>query len=299
MIDFKHATPKMINQIINVMSVCFNEPLESVDFFIKNKSDLKRCYVCVKDNDVVSLLHAIPSEICLDGKIYPSAYIYGACTLPQHRRQGYMSALLDYAHSDLQKQNLLCSFLVPENNGLKKLYQKSGYYDFFKIKQIEFSNRQLKKLCFTGNNKVKNFTNDYSYMEKLRNNIYNNINRVIYTQSDIEYAARLYESFGGKVLCTPTGYAICATENIFCLKIRDYTSAKESCKDLATLIYKNFPNYDTYIIETASNQSFFNQSSIIKYNGMIKPLGISAQKIINSAESKNLSASPYLGIALD
>ncbi len=284
----------MRSELILAMCKCFNEPIETVRFFFENKFSEKNCFVCVKDGVVAAVLHVLPQTFAVMGSFYPSYYIYGACTLPQFRKRGYMSKLLRYTEAVLKIRGADFTVLVPENEKLKGFYERLGYRNFFKTGTVLLTKKSMceiarnESLYQTGCNISK------CSVEELRYRTYKDFTGMIYTQKDIDYACDLYEKFDGGAVFSQRGYAICVPVNDFVLEIKDFTCVNSDVPKLFSEILFKFPNYNRFIIRTNPANTYFGRCKSDKFYGMIKPLRRSAKNRI-----KNLEKPAYLGLALD
>lgn len=289
MIIFKTANQRMISELISAMCLCFNEPEETVKFFFENKFKPKNCFICTKNNNLVAMLHVLPQKLVLSESFYTVSYIYGACTLPEYRKKGYMSKLLKYTEAILKLRGFDFSVLVPENKSLENFYKNLGYCNFFKTRTVILDKYdQEDSFKFTNNNISK-----YS-MEKLRYNMYNNFNGIAYTQKDIDYAMNLYKKYGGDTLFVSGGYAICEPISDFELEIKDFTCYSSETPELLSKVFQKFPNHKRFIIKTNPANSYFKHCKFDEFHGMIKSLKKNIKK-----EFKGSNISPYLGLALD
>lgn len=295
---FKMDNEEMLPELKNIMSVCFQDVFEVVDLFFKNRVCLNDCFVCEEDGKIVSVLHIIPSELQINGKIYKSGYIYGACTLPDFRKRGIMSELIKFSEKEAMNRNYKFLFLVPDNESLENFYQKLGYRNFFKHKKIVLKRSMMNKFynfskrCKYFNDDIKNIS---EHMEKLQNFVYNEKNVVLYNNQDFDYAVKLYNFFDGKAVTNRYGYAICTPE-FEGLIIRGFTAVKPFSVLLLGQIYKLFPNFKNYILLSEVNNYFFESrvfNQKIQHFGMIKCLD---NKMHNSI--KNIK-NAYLALALD
>ncbi len=294
MIFFKNANEKMKSELISAMCECFNEPVETVQFFFENKFNKENCFVCVKDGVVAAVLHVLPQTLAVSGSFYRSYYVYGACTLPQFRSRGYMSKLLRYTEAVLKVREADFTVLVPENKKLEGFYGHLGYRNFFKTKTVFLTKKTMKEIS---KSKVlyQMDCNILKYsVEELRYCAYKDFNGMVYTQKDIDYAFNLYKKFGGEAVFSKRGYAICVPVTDSVLEIKDFTCADFNVPELVSEILLKFPNYKRFIIKTNPANTYFNRCKSDKFYGMIKPLRRDTKDII-----KNLKKPAYLGLALD
>lgn len=300
---FKINPSNINNKIAKLMAICFNEPLTSVNFFLDNKSSESFCYTCLNQNDIISVLHSLPYKINFGKRIFKCSYLYGACTEPKYRKKGYMQKLIKFYEAQSKLNGFDFSFLVPDNEYLEKYYQKLGYKNFFKIKEVTLNKNSLLNICRLPRSEQNNHDktsgeNFYKNIEKLRLDIYNNISNILYSEKDIKYAADLYEFFGGKFISTTQGYGICVPINKNTLEIKDFTCKNEFIPDLLQKIYQNFPNFQNFKICTSTNDTFFKENTETQFFGMIKPLSHVGEKTLEEFII-NKKHYAYLGLALD
>lgn len=295
---FKIANEEMLPELKNIMSVCFQDVFEVLDLFFQNRVCLDDCFVCEEDGKIVSFLYVMPSKLQINGKIYKSGYIYGACTLPDFRKRGIMSELIKFSEKEAMNRNYKFLFLVPDNESLENFYQKLGYRNFFKRKKIILKRSMMNKF-YNFSKRCKYFSDDINnipeHMEKLQNFVYNEKDMVLYNKLDFDYAVKLYKFFDGKAVVNRYGYAICTPESKG-LVIRGFTAVKPFSVLLLGQIYKLFPNFKNYILLVEVNNYFFKSrvfNQEIQHFGMIKYLDEKMYKSIKNIKNA------YLALALD
>lgn len=298
---YKKADEKMVDEIMRVMTSCFGDPIWILKFFFKERFDIGNCYVCIEDKKIVSVLHVIKSKLKIGREILNGIYIYGACTLREYRKRGYMTGLINYVHEIYSKSGYECSFLLPANQEVSRFYEKIGYKNFFKLRRCEFSKNEIIDLCKENTDEVSDCSLSLKEIEALRQEIYERSCGVIYSERDIGFAGKLYELFSsGAVVSTEFGYAICGFVSSGEIKIRDFTCKTPGIIGLIKKIYSRFPGQRKYIIETSTQNRFFkNFGNAVDY-GMIMPLSNLASGLIETAGYFCESGSyPYMGISLE
>lgn len=283
---------------LNLLS-SFPGSKEMLNFFLKNKFNPKFCNAIIKGDQVISSVQALPQEIILEGKSFSAKYIYAAATLPNFRGKGSMKKLLDFTAEIEKKRNTDFLFLVPCCKAIEKYYEKLGYENFFKIRKINFSNENFKKLI-SENPCTDGYSGDFEpSVEKMCDMVYNDINHVKYCQKDIDYAKKLYtEFFRGKIITSDKNFAICfyCKDNI--LKIIYFCAENFwDSKLLLHSIYKEFPSCSEYNIDVCAENKFFKLYCRSEFYGMIKPLSPLAEKAV--PDIKKNKKFPYLALPLD
>ena len=179
---------RFIDSLKSKFLLSFPDTLALINFFFKNKFKPEFCNAVIKDDTVISSIQAFPEEIILEGKSFSAKYIYEASTLPNFRRQGYMKRLLNFTAE----------------------VEKLGYENFFKIRRINLSNKDFKKLISENPCEGTNWGSSGYPVEKICNMVYNNTNYVKHSREDIDYAVKLYGTFfGGEIVAVGESFALC------------------------------------------------------------------------------------------
>lgn len=111
---------------------CFDDSEEFVNLYFEHRFPESVNHVLEQDGQLVAALQAIPYTMTV-GRCaqVPIAYVSGACTHPDYRRQGWMRRLLAQAHRSMYDQGRYFSTLIPAHEGLKAYYARSGYVSCF------------------------------------------------------------------------------------------------------------------------------------------------------------------------
>ena len=163
---------RFIDSLKSKFLLSFPDTLALINFFFKNKFKPEFCNAVIKDDTVISSIQAFPEEIILEGKSFSAKYIYEASTLPNFRRQGYMKRLLNFTAEVERKRNTDFLFLVPCSKDIEKYYEKLGYENFFKIRRINLSNKDFKKLISENPCEGTNWGSSGYPVEKICNMVY-------------------------------------------------------------------------------------------------------------------------------
>ena len=300
--DYLCASNSMSDELIDLMCTCFGNPRWFVEFIFENGLDLNNCYIYVKENKIVSALHVIPIEVILDNISLKSGYIYGACTLPEHRKQGYMSNLLRFVQGRFVQNNYDCLCLRPARPKLKRFYSKFGYWDFFKSKQFSLSNQELTDyISNSKQNLNKNSEIDFSCLEKSRNEFYNSKNHVKYNLKYLNFLSDLYKCADGGAVTFENNHVYCTCNVLPELKLLDFTCECSKTKELLREVYHKFPDFETYTIETHPDSKFLDTLDKNKhklyYNSMILCLNQKTEELARKAQKQKKF--PYLGITFE
>lgn len=112
-----------IPQLLSLWLTVFDEKPEAAELFFKRNLSDTHGYAAQQDNKIIAALYLI------DGTLNGSRahYLCGVGTLPQYRRRGVMSRLMQYALNDVADRGDAYSLLYPANSGLYDYYARMGY----------------------------------------------------------------------------------------------------------------------------------------------------------------------------
>lgn len=127
----KYADNTIAPQVRHMWKTVFDDPEAYMDIYFRDKYRNENTLVYVEDGKPVASLQMLPYLFSFCGREIPIAYISGACTLPEYRRKGYMSALLVQSFHEMRKRNIPLSLLVPQEAGLVDFYARFGFAPAF------------------------------------------------------------------------------------------------------------------------------------------------------------------------
>ncbi len=111
---------------------CFHDSDAFIDMYFRLRYTNEISRVVRREGKIVSALQAIPYPMTWNGAIIPIAYISGACTHPDYRKQGLMRQLLKDTHRHMHADGILLSTLIPAEDRLRNYYARSGYVPVFR-----------------------------------------------------------------------------------------------------------------------------------------------------------------------
>ncbi len=118
-------------QVMDLWRICFEDSEEFIRFYFDRKYNEKNTMVVYQDGTVLSALQMLPYPMTWNNTLVSTAYISGACTLPEARSQGFMRKLLTKAFRTMKSRKIAFSTLLPANEGLYDYYALSGYAPVF------------------------------------------------------------------------------------------------------------------------------------------------------------------------
>lgn len=188
----RHATKYDTKSIMEIWYQSFKGEKEFTDYFFNNLYDYKNSIVLEENGQVVSTLQRIPYYIENVGKVM---YIYGACTLPEHRGNGYMKELLNVCEELDLKQKIKASILIPQSKSLFEFYKKFGYEPCFNLKKEKYNISQSNddtEIVIAKKENADKIKKLYAEVLKGKNFVYRKEN---YIADQIE----MFKSLGGEV----------------------------------------------------------------------------------------------------
>lgn len=105
--------------------LAFGDTDAFLDSFFGTAYSPKRCHLLKVDGRVAAALYWFRCS-CNEQKI---AYIYAVATHPDFRGQGLCRRLMEETHHILAEQGYDATLLVPQDDGLRKMYAAMGYRD--------------------------------------------------------------------------------------------------------------------------------------------------------------------------
>ncbi|MDD4378686.1 MAG: GNAT family N-acetyltransferase [Dysgonamonadaceae bacterium] len=127
----KYADNSLAPQVRNMWKTVFDDPDAYMDVYFRDKYRNENTLVYIENDKAVASLQMLPYMFTFCGKEIPAAYLSGACTLPQYRGKGYMSALLKRSFREMKKRNIPLALLVPQESALLKFYAPFGFAQAF------------------------------------------------------------------------------------------------------------------------------------------------------------------------
>jgi len=120
---FEYGSTARIPQLRRLWKEAFGDTDVFLDGFFESGFSPDRCRCIVEKDEVVSALYWFEG-ICRNQRF---AYLYAVATAQSHRGRGLFTALLGDVKQILAAQSFDGILLVPENEGLARMYEKLGF----------------------------------------------------------------------------------------------------------------------------------------------------------------------------
>ena len=255
---------------------CFEDSEEAAGLFFERNKDTYHAYVAEADERLVSALYLIDCKLGGEN----AHYLCGAATLPEFRKRGIMSALIEYALNDAKGRGDRYSVLLPASEGLYRYYGALGYRTSCTVSIARFIREQLS--VGVGFDRPVGCESSVCDFERLQNG-FNKENFLYWNNDFIKFAIDYYALYGVRAVHSQNVLALYEEANGVCTVL--YTIYND-IKELKALLL-NSTTAKSYVILGKSGEKFFDDSKKEKY-GMARAL-----------TAKPLPKDIYIGITLD
>ena len=125
MIRFLNYKDKeMIAQAKALWIKAFGDDAAFTEYYFKERTRPEYILCNIEKGRIISMLHAIPRLLSLNGTEYPIRLITGVCTEEAYRCRGLAGELMEHAHESINADAFV---LQPADKNLVKFYEKHGY----------------------------------------------------------------------------------------------------------------------------------------------------------------------------
>ena len=129
-IDF--PVPSQYDALSALWQEAFGDSEEFVDGFFYTGFSPSRCRCVVENEEVVAALYWFDA---LHGN-QRFAYVYAVAVAKAHQGKGIGTALMEDTHAHLKLRGYEGVLLLPQEEGLRKMYAKLGYSDCTKVREF-------------------------------------------------------------------------------------------------------------------------------------------------------------------
>ncbi len=121
------ANPDTTHLVREMWKTCFGDTDEYIDLLFTKKYKEENTLIYFENGNAVASLQMLPYNINLYGESTPFYYLAGLCTLPDHRRKGYMEQLILRSFDIMKCRDIPLAILVPAEDWLFDFYAKYGF----------------------------------------------------------------------------------------------------------------------------------------------------------------------------
>lgn len=130
------------NDVRSMWKTCFDDSEEYMDIHFSRKYRDENTLILSESQPVASL-QMLPYQISFNKTLIPFSYISGVCTLPEHRKKGYMDKLLAESFAVMQERNIPLTILVPAEDWLFAFYERYGFRQCFEGDDTPISIKEI------------------------------------------------------------------------------------------------------------------------------------------------------------
>ena len=295
MIRCGHADAADIPALKRLWRLSFDDTDRAIDNFFSRFFSEEHCVAAYRENRLAAALYMLPAGISGENTVLPAHYIYAAATMPEHRGQGMMAELLNYAAQQGTARGDCFSVLVPANEGLFAYYEKQGYREHSAMRKVI----RTREACirWLENRSGKNFsapetdpTPEVCRIVRIRNDyIKSRAGSLLWDEQAVARALSMAGVYGGRILCPDDGgYALIRSLSRDHLDVQEcIASDKAFDKIMVQMVNLGFK---TYSFRLPNDCCVFGTEGTTVHFSMIKPLG---------DVSVPHSLHPYVGLPLD
>lgn len=289
---FRLAEQNMREELILLWRTCFEDTAAGVSCFFDHWFLPENCAVCMQDGRIASALYMLPTVLTENGAEVKAHYIYAAATLPPFRGKGYMSGLLAYVNEQVSPQKgQKYSVLLPAQESLYAYYRKEGYVNFFQTRFVTLDRNVLKEYAKKGFSLKSDLKPDA--MHTIRSKMLAKMEgAVLWDDSAIAYACEVNRIYGGKMIYSKGGYALCREEQNVA-EIMEMMVEEPDFYNLMSNLYNEIHANQYRFRLPVSSSCFAGQGETAPF-GMIRPTKNHKLPVM----WKDLPP-PYLGLTLD
>lgn len=186
----------------------FGDSKDTIDAFFHLCYAPENTLVAETDGQVRAALYLLENQLQTGENIYRAAYIYAAATEQGYRKNGLMSALLQYAAETAAQRQIDFLFLTPAEDGLFRYYGKRGFQTAFAKQVVRVSRDDLQNAAgapmHTGNSACDEQT--------ARQTALQGIPHIVWSDAVLQFDRVLRKTYGEQSVCLPQGFSVFETE---------------------------------------------------------------------------------------
>lgn len=148
--------------IERIWQVCFGDNREYIDLYLSNRFQTENMLVIHEDGAPVSMLSLLPVTITIGGEKHAARYVYAVATLPEYRRRGYASKLIQYAFDKYEEPLIL----QPADERLQRYYERLGFDEVFRQSPCWIYNSCMEKVTRVSGNMAYELSEDMTYVSE-------------------------------------------------------------------------------------------------------------------------------------
>lgn len=186
---------------------CFQDDEQFTDFYFSHRYSDDIHMAIYRDEQMIAGLQMIPYVLHWRGQLVESAYISGACTHPDFRKQGVMPQLLEATHRRMYEQGVGVSTLIPAEPWLFDYYATSGYVPLFQYQHEQVQVASLLPAVTIEVERIEQLsTAHYTFVD---NAMRQRSCSLLHSQKDLMEVVEAYLLNGGAIWVATSASVIC------------------------------------------------------------------------------------------
>lgn len=118
---------KDINKIKNIWFNVFKDENKIIDYFFETVFQNEKGVGAFLNNELIAIILFLEANLTYNESHEKALYFYAVCTDEKYRNKGVMKSLFEYAKMVAKERRFDICFLVPENDGFFKMYEKLDF----------------------------------------------------------------------------------------------------------------------------------------------------------------------------
>lgn len=261
------STEKDINGIITVWHEAFGDSEEDIRFFLGRKYIPENTVIYDDNGSVESVLFLLQGNLNINGKDYPSYYLYAACTSIKCRGKGIMAKMLEYSKNLANGRGIEFICLRPGEKSLFDYYKKHGYQTVFFSKKLTVNRESITK-------RTSCVSEPFDYFK--------------WDDDAVKFAVDHNRYFGGNDFTECKSHLLYTVHND-CVYVKEYAFTSNKIPYYSTILMSRY-SLDKVIFNLPSVFPTNIGEYIIEPDGMAISCGNTDIKLINNG---------YLGLTLE
>ena len=183
----------------------FGDTKETVDLFFDTCYRAENTLTAIIDGKIASALYILENTLQTENGDFSAAYIYAAATAPEYRRQGLMTALLEFALTTAQTRGWDYLYLVPASADLYRYYGERGFETAFFKRTTQISREELSRIA-SGEALPLPYSPHMRFC--VRAHALRGIPHIVWSRSTLDFAEKLETAFGTNSVFFRNGFAV-------------------------------------------------------------------------------------------
>ncbi len=261
----------------------FGDTAETIDLFFDTCFCAENTLIAEMDGQPAAVLYLLENALQTDAGIFSAAYIYAAATAKQYRKNGLMSALLQYASTVAEKRGWDFLYLVPADGDLFHYYGNRGFETAFYKQKMPFSRAELENSAAGVADKLPD-TLETRFSVRAR--ALQRIPHIIWQVPVLDFSKRLEHAFGVQSVFCENGFAVWEqTEDS--AEVTELCCTKEAFPQIVRLLLN---------ASNAANFLLYSPVGVFADTGETVPVGM--LRPVSDRAKRQTIQNAYLGITL-